>query len=628
MPALFQRRRSELISASIIVAAVMLTFGGILRHGFMEDWDDNLICDNPHLTTLNWENLQWAFTDITAHRRHIYMPFSWVWWSVVNQTAGLSPVVYHGINLLVHAVNSVLVFFLVRKLLRTWGPDRAPMTGAAGPAEPTVGRGNPPATTGGQGEFWLCAISVIAALFWALHPLRVEPVAWAITQKFLIATSLVLLSLFFYLRRIETSRAAWHASGWHWLSVGSFGASLLFYPVALAWPAVLAVVEFAWPRTIVPTPTLSRRIRNVLAAASPFALCSLLAVSVPLVVARQDPTPAVEAMRGTASPWISQSMEAAYMWMYYAWKPLVPGALSPIYTTLLRFDPWSAPFVASLLGLLAVTTLVTVWWRACPWAPVLWSCHLLLLIPMLGFGVNREMYPNDRYSYLQGICWALLLGLLLARLTWHRPAYLRWAWLLPGGCALAALGVASHRQTAIWNNNVTLFQHILRAPDIDNYRFDIRWRLAEFHLARQDYAAAQDTLNQALKIKPQDPVSWFLLAETHASAGDFASAEQSARRSLELDPQPETRRLLVTVCISAKDYPAAIAALREGLKHDSNDSIAHFTLAALLAQQGARQEALGELDQVLRLEPSHADARALQAELLQQTSGAGTPLPR
>jgi Tfp pilus assembly protein PilF len=625
MPALLQRRRSELISASIIVAAVVLTFGGILRHGFMEDWDDNLICDNPHLTALTWENIQWAFTDTTAHRRHIYMPFSWVWWSVVNQTAGLSPVVYHGINLLVHAANSLLVFFLVRKLLRRQGPDLLP---AAGPARPSIGPGNHPAKAAGRTDFWLCAISAVATLFWALHPLRVEPVAWAITQKFLIGTLLVLLSLFFYLRRIETRRAAWHASGWHWLSLGCFGASLLFYPVALAWPAVLAVVEFAWPKTMAPTQTLSRRVRSILAAASPFALCSLLAVSVPLVLARQDPTPAAEAMRGTASPWISQSMEAAYMWMYYAWKPLAPAALSPIYTTLLRFDPWSAPFVASMLGLLAVTTLVTIWWRSCPWAPVLWSCHLLLLIPMLGFGANREMYPNDRYSYLQGICWALLLGLLLARLTWNRPAYLRWAWLLPGGCALAALGGASHRQTAIWNNNITLFQHILKTPDIDNYRFDIRWRLAEYHLARQDYAAAQDALAQALKIKPLDPVSWYLLAETNAAAGDFASAEQDAWRSLELDPRPETRRLLVTVCISAKDFPAAIAALRKGLKNDPNDGVAHFTLAVLLAQQGATQEALGELDQVLRLEPSHADARALQAELLQQTGGAGAPLPR
>ena len=614
MAAYFQRRRFELLGASLIVAAVAATFAGIVGHRFLENWDDEMIYANPHLRAFTWENLRWAFTDLNAHPRHIYMPLSWVWWTLVNQTAGLTPTVYHGINLVVHSANAVLVFLLVRKFLLRLRPELAVEPGAGQSWRP----GGPAAS-----NFWLALVSGGAALGWALHPLRVEPVAWAITQKFLLATLLVLLSLFCQLRRLEgLGGNSWMMNGWYWLSWLLFGASVLFYPVAVAWPGVMAVVEYAWPRTGLAEPR-ARRLRGAVGAAAPFLVLSLVVISVPLFLAPPAPMEEAGTLRSASSAWIAQPMEAAYVWMYFAWKPLVPTGLFPIYTTLLRINPWSFPFVASLLGLVATTALLVAQRRRWPWALALWLCHLVLLVPVLGLGVSTENYPSDRYAYLQGIGWALLTGVLLAHLTWDRPQWVRLTWLLPGGCVLAALAAASVRQAVIWTDNVTFYERLLQAPHIDDFRFDLHWRLATYHMDKGAFGAARTVLEQAVKIKPQDDVSWGLLAVANEASGDLAPAEQCARRAAEIQPRAAMWRLLARICVRAGKPAAAISALEQAAEREPGNVETHLLLAVLLADGGRLHQSLAELNRVLALDPGHAQARNLRATLLQRMAAQG-----
>lgn len=361
----FSRHWPEAICSGLIVAAVAVTFAGVRHNEFLDYWDDSMIFANQHLQALTWKNVWWALTDFSAHPRHVYMPCSWLWWMLVNRIAGLSPAVYHGINLAMHAINSVVVFFLVRKLSRRLSP-------------PALGRE----------RAWQTVISGVAALFWALHPLQVEPVAWAITQKFLIATLLALLSLFFYLRWSEQRDGGWQARGWYGLSLGGFAASLLFYPIALAWPAVLLVVEFCWARSPSSGP---QRWRRIAGAVIPFGVISLACTSVPLVLAPPPPLTNAAALPPGSGAWLSQAMTAAYLWVYYVWRPWVPVNLSAIYTTLIYVEPWSEPLVAGLLGLLVLTGFAWALRRRHPWVLALWLCHLALLAPILGFGSPFEL---------------------------------------------------------------------------------------------------------------------------------------------------------------------------------------------------------------------------------------------
>jgi Tfp pilus assembly protein PilF len=175
---------------------------------------------------------------------------------------------------------------------------------------------------------------------------------------------------------------------------------------------------------------------------------------------------------------------------------------------------------------------------------------------------------------------------------------------------------------------VTFFAYLLKLPGIDNDRFDLHWRLAEYHLAKGNHPAARETLDRALAIRPQDPTCWFLLAVVGDATGDELLAEQSARRSLKLKVTPEACRLLARIYLGAGNFLAAGPVLKQALDLQPNNIDSHFLLAVMLAQQGLVREAVDELDQILAVRPGHTDAQALRAELLQGPNHIGPTFRR
>ena len=202
------RSRLSIPFLCIAIAFLVLNvFSPVLRADFVL-WDDDInIYKNPHLGGLDSARLVWMFTDFSYSR--VYNPMAWLTWSAVYECFGLEPFGFHLLNLLLHAANSVLVFLVLRKVLRLFGPKE-------GAAEVS------PALE------WSAAL---AAVIWALHPLQVEPVAWATAIGYVQGLFFLLLSVFSYLHAIERNRP-----GWRWFGVGCFVASLLTYPIALGAP--------------------------------------------------------------------------------------------------------------------------------------------------------------------------------------------------------------------------------------------------------------------------------------------------------------------------------------------------------------------------------------------------------
>jgi tetratricopeptide (TPR) repeat protein len=321
-------------------------------------------------------------------------------------------------------------------------------------------------------------------------------------------------------------------------------------------------------------------------------------------------------------------MTAVYLWVYYVWRPWVPVNLSAIYTTLIHVEPWSAPFVASLLGLLALTGLAWVLRRRHPWVLALWLCHLALLTPILGFGSPFESYSSDRYAYLQGICWALVLGIVLQRLLRLRSEGVRAACLLPCVGALVALSLASQRQAGMWRDSAAFYGTLLRQPGIEQYRSDLHWRLSQHYLDHKDLAAARSALEEGLQLNPRDPLLLYMLAGVHDATGDYDSAEKLVRRSIALNSVPVAWRLLATICLHAGRLPAAQEALNSALTMDPRNGETHYLLAVLRYQQGLATDALSELDRIPVDDPSHVEALNLRAEILQPSASPGPISPQ
>src|SRR5947207_3165973 len=142
---------STRLTALLLFCIALAAFSGTIRSDFVE-WDDDInIYDNPHLQSLSAENVSWMLTDSSYVRR--YIPLGWLGWGIERAIFGLNPASFHFGNVLLHAASVVLVFFLIRGLFACGSPDQK--------------AGAPLGT-------WFAGAG---AVFWALHPLRVEVVA-------------------------------------------------------------------------------------------------------------------------------------------------------------------------------------------------------------------------------------------------------------------------------------------------------------------------------------------------------------------------------------------------------------------------------------------------------------------
>src|SRR5712691_11745291 len=210
--ALPQRRGSWLVP--VLIALVTFTaFLPTLQNEFV-GWDDATnFLDNPHYRGLAWTHLRWMWT--TTHMGP-YIPLTWMTLGLDYLLWSMNPVGYHLTSLLLHAANAVVFFFLVRRLLTLALPS---------PAE----RGHALAISAG-----------LAALVFAIHPLRVESVAWATERRDVLSGLLYLVTILVYLRACE--RGA-RGRGWYWLAVAVFGCALLSKSMVVNLPVVLVILD-------------------------------------------------------------------------------------------------------------------------------------------------------------------------------------------------------------------------------------------------------------------------------------------------------------------------------------------------------------------------------------------------
>src|SRR5207247_358874 len=195
-----------------IALVVIACFLPTLRNDFVL-WDDDLnFTDNPSYRGLSWPHLRWMFTTVLGGH---YQPLSWVTLGLDYTLWGLDPTGYHLTSLLLHAANAVLCYRLVRALLAR-AFDRA---SAPGPAAAAAG-----------------------ALFFAIHPLRVESVAWASERRDVLSGLFYLATVLAYVRMAAAERTG-GARRWYLVSLACFVLSLLSKAWGMTLPIVLVLLD-------------------------------------------------------------------------------------------------------------------------------------------------------------------------------------------------------------------------------------------------------------------------------------------------------------------------------------------------------------------------------------------------
>jgi protein O-mannosyl-transferase len=574
-----------IIAATLVALASFSAFLPALSNQFV-NWDDyETLLDNSRYRGLAWSHLRWMFT--TFYMGH-YQPLSWLSFALDYLVWGTDPVGYHLTNLILHALNAALFFFLARLLLvRALAiPDR-------------------------NRQFAITLGAALAALLFSLHPLRVESVVWATERRDVLSGLFYFAALYCYVSADRSDQSRRRLLG---VSVLLYALSLFAKGTAMTLPAVLLLLD-VYPLERLPgAPSgwFRPKYRAVLWEKLPYIV--LAAVFAALAITAQQNT---GALRPVQQYFLSYRLgQAFYGFCFYLWRSLVPLHLSPLYELPFDFDAWLPLFYLCGFAVLAITVALYCLRRRWPALLASWLYYLVLLVPVAGLAQSGPQLVADRYSYLSCLSWALLAGGGLSRFLMFAGGAAGRSKLVvvSSSAVLMTLAVMSWQQSKVWRDTTTLWRRVIAvAPDSS---------IAYYNLARTyedqgDFAQSLQYYRRALENNPLNADAQYNLARLLAKQGMVSEAIAGYRRALQIRPNDADAHNNLGLLLGRQgDFEAAIAAFRLAIRIDPQYGKAYFNLGRLLAQRGEPEQALSNYRRALDVEPNQPEILLAMAETL------------
>lgn len=509
-----------------LAALAIAVFWRTTAFGFV-NYDDGFYVYNNNLVEggLSWRGLGWVFTHADCS---LYHPLTMLSLMLDYQLHASDAGGYHVTNVLLHVASVVMLFLVLRA-----------MTGA----------------------LWR---SVFVALVFAVHPLRVESVAWVSERKDVLGTFFFILTLAAYVWFVRNSTSLAR----YLLVALASAAALLSKPTAVTLPFVLLLLDY-WPlqRTDPPKKLVMEKI--------PLLVLSMGACVMTLVGATKEVT-AYEHVS-----LLSRLGNALVSYCIYLRQTFWPVDLAVFYPRPAGGN--SAAAVA--LSFLLLTALTAGAWhfrRERRW--LLTGClwYLGMLTPMIGLVQAGAFAHADRMMYLPQIGLSLALTWLAGEwLEKSAPGRVLAGFLIVG--IAAALSVAAWHQAAYWKDSVTLWSHAL---DCTRNNFTAEYNLGVEMVRQGKLDDAIAHFQNAVKYKPDD----------FAAHNDLGSALFQQGRTAE-----------------------AIVQFQDAVKNDPIYEAAHYNLGVALMQAGRTNDARSEFEKILQLNPSNAEAEYQLATALRLT---------
>ncbi len=590
-----------------LALAVWVVFGQT-RHFEFVNFDDGIyVFDNPAVTQeFSWHHVGSLFT-------HPDGPDEWlpvtalsrmVDWKIYGPNAGG----HHLTNVLLQAANAILLFLLLRK-----------MTGA----------------------LWRSAF--VAAVF-AVHPLRVESVAWVTERKDVLSGFFFLLTLLCYAKAVKwqvtatetgpaptPSRFTFHVSRYYCLALVFFALGLMAKTMLVTVPFVLLLLDY-WPlrrsgecgvRSAESTGNAEGRMKNaevggfncqlpgaakqsregstfipLLVEKIPFVILIAAACVITLVAQKH----LIKSVQDVGL--LTRAANALVACVAYLGQMVYPVGLAVFY-------PYSGKHLAvwevglSVLIFVLISGVCLAGWRKYPYLPMGWLWYLAMLLPAIGLVQVGQQGRADRYTYLPQIGLYILItwGVVAFCGSWrHRRVVLGSV----AGVILAGLMAMAHNQTGYWRNSVSLWTHTLDCTP-ENYvaHHSLGIALAE----AGNVPAAIEQYQRALELAPDNAGVLIDLANALAKQGNGKDAMQDYLRALQFKPDsPEAQYNLGDTLAAQGQLAQAIQRYQLALQLRPDYPEAYCNLGIALAGQGRWNEAIPDFERALQLNPDFAEA--------------------
>ncbi len=558
----------RLLVGAVLVALVWIVFGQTLRHDFVNYDDKTYVYGNSLVSSgVTMHGLKEAFVDTQTKNWH---PLTIISHMIDCQVFGLKAGGHHFTNVLLHTVAVLLLFVFLETVT-----DR----------------------------FWCAAF--VSAVF-AIHPLRVESVAWIAERKDVLSAVFFFLTLITYARYVRGPSFGRYAAVFVIFAFGLMSKAML-----VTTPVVLLLLDY-WPLNRGQTSDGSAQtaelrgresvVRRLVLEKLPLVALSLAASAVTFMIQIRSS----ESLAQLPFAWRVENALVTYV--TYIGQMFWPVGLAVFYPhpdDRLAF--WQIALAAILL--VALTWIFFGVRKRHPYLIVGWIWYLIMLAPVIGIIEVGLQGHADRYTYLPQVGLYIALSWLVADISVSNPAQKRILATI-GAISVVALAVCSFKQTTYWKNSESLWTHTLAVTkdndvalmNLGNY-FTQHGRLDEALASLQaalDVRSASESRHYSLSLA----IIHATMGDALARIGRLDEALDHLRKAVELRPDfPDAHYNLGTVIFRKGDLDGAIGEWQSALALHPNDPETNTGLANAFVQKGLFREAITHYKIALKSDP-------------------------
>ncbi len=517
-----------------VLIITLLVFANSFAPNFVQLDDPAYITDNPFIKSLSLHSIATIFTSFYNANYH---PLTTLSYAIEFKLFGLKATGYHFTNILIHLINTSLVFLLIFKISKRK------------------------------------EIAIICALFFGIHPMHVESVAWISERKDLLYGMFYLAALYYYYEYIQNETRK------NFLFVLLFFTlSLLSKSAAITLPLVLCAFDFYFKRG------LNKKI--ILEKIPFFALSLLFSI---ITIMSQKSAGAINADLMPKYSLIERFFVASYAGSYYLWKLFLPTSLSA-----LHYAPKYIPSYYYAMPLLLGSIALFVWKAKVLQREIIFGilfyffaiCLTIQIIPV-GYAIVSERYSYIPYIGLFFILGHFYVAVVEGKIAWAKnlKPYINYVFV-----AFAIYFFATtFMRNKIWKDSITLFSDITQKyPEVANAHFsvgknlfdarDINGALTSFNKAleldstytdvyfyrgnlyfdQKNYEAAANDYKTAIALKPKYPEAIYNLGVAYMSLGNNQESVNTITKCIEMSPNEFMYQSRATANFNLKKYKEAI----------------------------------------------------------------------
>lgn len=535
------------VSAFLIAFITFAIYLPALQNGFVNFDDNILVYENPNIKSIDSQLLGFGVTTMTE----MWVPLTMLSFAFDYAIWGLDPKGFHLTNIILHALNTILVFILTIRLTGNF-----------------EGRAGKKAIIAGT----------VASLLFGIHPLRVESVAWVTERKDVLYAFFFLLSILAYTRYASTSSKRLNYYG---ASFILFILALMSKPMAASLPFVLLILDF-YPLRRLKIENRLKSIRWVLFEKLPFLLSALL-LSILIIL----PHPSADKIF-TKEIFTERIFLAAHSYIFYLAKILLPFNLAPLYPSLPSINYFNLEYIASLILFFAITFFSLWSVKTNKLFAVVWLYYVVTLMPVIGIDKIATFAAADRYTYLPSLGPFFLAGLWIA-VIFERCSKRQWqALIIITLLLISFLVIKTINQIDVWKDSITLWSHEIKIfPGKSLAAYNNRGKaygsLGNYHEAIKDY-------NKVIELNPLYADGYhargniyFKLGNYQQAVGDYTFAIQLKTKYYK---EAYSNRGIANYSIG--DYQQAINDFDNAIMLDPQDKTAYYNRELVYQKVGRK----------------------------------------